>query len=101
GKYLSDKTPQAVWIVRALRSLTGLDFKAKTRAALSSDESHFLDLDTHHRVRFFGTWMSRDSTWVAPEDAQLSIIKQWREWFAQHGHNYKYPNNKDFDDWYF
>ena len=45
--------------------------------------------------------MSRDSTWVAPKDAQVAIIKQWKDWFSQHGHSYKYVNDKNFDDWYF
>jgi hypothetical protein len=34
GHHLSDECPQAVWIVRALRSLTGLDFKGNTEAHL-------------------------------------------------------------------
>jgi hypothetical protein len=99
--YLSGQHPQAVWIVRALRSLTGLDFRATTTAELSSDEAHFLDLNAQHQVRFFGTWMSRDSTWVAPKDAQVAIIKQWQDWFSQHGHSYKYVNDRNFDNWYF
>jgi hypothetical protein len=101
GKYLSGHHPQAVWIVRALRSLTGLDFRATTAAELSRDEAHFLDLNAQQQVLFFGTWMSRDSVWVAPKDAQIVIIKQWRDWFLQHGHNHKYVNDTNFDHWYF
>lgn len=101
GKYLAGQHPQAVWIVRALRSLTGLDFRATTTARLSTDEAHFLDLNAQHQVQFFGTWMSRDSTWVAPKDAQVAIIKQWKDWFSQHGHTHKYVNDTNFDDWYF
>ena len=101
GKYLSGQHPKAVWIVRALRSLTGMDFRASTSADLSEDEAHFLDLKGHDQIRFFGTWMSRDSTWVAPKDAQVAIIKQWRDWFSQLGHKFKYVNDRDFDDWYF
>jgi hypothetical protein len=101
GEYLNGQHPQAVWIVRALRSLTGLDFRATTTAELSSDEMHFLDMNARHQVLFFGTWMSRDSTWVAPKDAQIAIIKQWQDWFTQHGHNHKYVNDTNFDHWYF
>jgi hypothetical protein len=101
GKYLTGHHPEAVWIVRALRSLTGLDFRATTIAELSSDEAHFLDIDGQQQILFFGTWMSRDSVWVAPKDAQVAIIKQWQKWFAQRGRNHKYVNDRNFDDWYF
>jgi hypothetical protein len=101
GKYLNGHHPRAVWIVRALRSLTGLDFRATTAAELTSDEAHFLDLNAQHQVLFFGTWMSRDSVWVAPKDAQIVIIKQWQDWFLRHGHNHKYVNDTNFDHWYF
>jgi hypothetical protein len=101
GEYLTGQHPQAVWIVRALRSLTGLDFRATTTATLSSDETHFLNMNAKHQVRFFGTWMSRDRTWVAPKDAQIAIITQWQEWFSHHGHDHKYVNDTNFDSWYF
>lgn len=101
GKYLTGRHPEAVWLVRALRSLTGLDFTATTKAQLSSDEAYFLGSNARDQVSFFGTWMSRDTVWVAPKDAQIAIIKQWQDWFAKHGHNYKYVNDRDFNDWYF
>lgn len=94
--------PQAVWIIRALRSLTGLDFRAPTRADLTADEAHFLDHDpTSDQVCFFGTWMSRDRVWVAPYDAQRAIIQKWRAWFAKDGKNHKYVNDPDYDHWYY
>jgi hypothetical protein len=101
GDYVRGQHPQAVWIVRALRSLTGLDFRAATTADLSDEESHFLDRNARGQILFFGTWMSRDRTWVAPKDAQIAIIKHWQIWFAKHGHNYKYVNDRIADDWYF
>src|SRR5271169_4322128 len=42
GRYPGGTHPQAIWIIRALRSLTGLDFRAPTQARLSDDEAHFL-----------------------------------------------------------
>src|SRR5215472_9110707 len=41
GQYVNGKHPQVVWDIRALRSLTGLDFRAATHADLTEDESHF------------------------------------------------------------
>lgn len=101
GHYLTGEHPRAVWIVRALRSLTGLDFRARTKAPPTADETHFLGLNAKGKVEFFGTWMSRDSAWVAPKDAQIQIIKQWKEWFAQRGRGCRYVNDRNFDDWYF
>lgn len=103
GHYLTGQHPHAVWIVRALRSLTGLDFQARTEEDLSADESHFLALNAKRKgeLEFFGTWMSRDSVWVAPKDAQLEIIREWKEWYARYGRSYKYVNDHNVDDWYF
>lgn len=104
GHYQTGHHPKTVWILRALRSLTGLDFRATTRESLSPDEAHWLDLDANHRIKFFGTRMSRDSVWVAPSDAQNSIIKQWHDWFKEHGYEFKGYRHRQYsqpDRWYF
>ena len=102
GEYVNGKHPQVVWNIRALRSLTGLDFRAPAHADLTEDEDHFLDHDPKtDEVHFFGTWMSRDRVWVAPQDAQTAIIGKWREWFSQHGKSFKYVNDPVADHWYF
>lgn len=102
GQYQSGKHPQVVWSIRALRSLTGLDFRAPTRADLTADEAHFLDHDAKtDEVDFFGTWMLRDRVWVAPLDAQTAIIGKWRKWFEKHGQTFTYVNDRNFDNWYF
>jgi hypothetical protein len=102
GQYVGGKHPQVVWNIRALRSLTGLDFQAPTQADLTEDEAHFLDHDPKTgEVHFFGTWMSRDRVWIAPLDAQTTIIKKWRKWFIEHGETFTYVNDRNFDHWYF
>ena len=101
GQYLSGKHPQVVWDIRALRSLTGLDFRAATNSKLGDEEAHFLDSNAHGEVHLFGTWMSRDRVWVAPLDAQTAIIAKWREWFEKNGSTFTYVNDHKFDSWYF
>jgi len=102
GQYVGGKHPQVVWNIRALRSLTGLDFRAPTHADLTADEAHFLDHNPKtEEVEFFGTWMSRDRVWVAPVDAQTTIINRWRKWFRENGENFKYVNDRNLDKWYF
>ena len=102
GQYVEGKHPEVVWSIRALRSLTGLNFRGPTQADLTEDEAHFLDHDpTTDEVNFFGTWMSRDRVWVAPLDAQTTIIRKWQRWFREHGQSFTYVNDRNFDDWYF
>ena len=93
--------PRVVWAIRALRSLTGLDFQATTKATLTRDERNFFDPDTAGQIPFFGVWMSRDRVWVAPQDAQIAIIKKWRVWFVKHGSNYKFVDDPVAAHWYF
>lgn len=102
GQYLTGKHPQMVWNLRALRSLTGLSFRAPTHVDLTEDEAHFLGHDPKtDEVEFFGTWMSRDRVWVAPVDAQTTIIEKWRKWFREYGETFTYVNDRNFDNWYF
>jgi hypothetical protein len=102
GEYLTGNHPQAVWSIRALRSLTGMSFRGPTHADLGDDEAHFLGHDPRtDEVEFFGTWMSRDRVRVAPVDAQTAIIKKWRKWFREHGETFSYANDRNFDHWYF
>jgi hypothetical protein len=101
GKYPNGSHPHVVWCIRALRSLTALDFRGVTRMKLNDDERQFLVLGKDKRVRFFGTWMSRDLVWVAPEDAQRQIISRWKDWFKKNGAGYSYKNDEHVDNWYF
>ena len=98
-QYVSGQYPQVVWNIRALRSLTGLDF---TPLRKQEEEAHFLGHDANtDTVHFFGTWMSRDRVWVAPRDAQTAIIRKWREWLTQHGKDFEYVNDPVADHWCF
>jgi hypothetical protein len=101
GEYLRGKHPQVVWKLRALRSLTGVEFRATTASELDEEEAHFLDRDARGELHFFGTWMSRDRVWVAPVDAQTAIIAKWQEWFKKRGGTFNYVNDRNFDNWYF
>ena len=54
------------------------------------------------QVHFFGVWMSRDSLYIAPRDAQLKIIQMWKRWYETDGKTFAYPAFKDDPDiWYF
>jgi len=102
GEYVAGKHPEVVWNIRALRSLTGLNFRGPTHADLTKDEAHFLgNHPKTDEVEFFGTWMSRDRVWVAPADAQATIIQKWRKWFQENGEAFSYANDRNFDHWYF
>ena len=98
---------RVIWSIRALRYLTGQEFRAPTSHVFGSDEdertrAEQLRLEAKDStVPFFSTWMSRDSTYVAPSDAQRKIISAWRSWFRQHRQDWKMPSAPDINQWYF
>lgn len=105
------ETEHVVWCLRALRSLTGgMDFRAKTTHEFGDTEVEenrewFTGGEQFPKdgtVHFFGVWMSRDSLYIAPKDAQLRIIQMWKSWYEAKGKNFAYPPFKDDPDiWYF
>ena len=106
-------TLHVVWCLRALRYITGgLEFRGKTAHRFGSGEIEqrrewFVgdeQFSKDRTVRFFGVWMSRDSTYIAPRDAQIEIIHKWKEWYAQYGKTFRYVNpdqEQKWDIWYF
>ncbi|MFN8586533.1 MAG: hypothetical protein U0704_01940 [Candidatus Eisenbacteria bacterium] len=78
---LSLGAPNMVWRVRVLQRLTGLTFRARTRAKLRGEEREWLAPDSLGRVPFAGENAARGMTWVAPRDAQRDILEQWRQWW--------------------
>jgi|SRR5436853_2676970 len=95
------KAAHVIWCIRALRALTGLNFRAPTKTKLDEMEAHFLGHKDSGEVSFFGTWMSRELSFDAPEDAQKAIIEKWRRWFDDNGKTHSYVNSRRFDDWYY
>lgn len=106
-------TLHVIWCLRALRYITGgLEFRGTTDRVLGGSgieqrRKWFVggkEFDQDRTVRFFGVWMSRDSTYIAPWDAQVKIIKQWRDWYEEHGRTFAYVNparSQPPDVWYF
>jgi hypothetical protein len=96
---------RVIWSVRALQYLTGLDFTAKTkhRYAIGDEEdrSRFLRLTRENEVAFFGVWMSRDSIFVAPKDAQRLVIDKWRAWVRVKAATHIFGEPDSIDKWYF
>ncbi|MBI5169039.1 MAG: hypothetical protein HZA61_06100 [Candidatus Eisenbacteria bacterium] len=78
---LSLGAPNMVWRVRVLQRLTGLTFRARTRARLGEEEKKWLAPDSTGAVPFAGENAARGMTWVAPRDAQRDILDQWRRWW--------------------
>ena len=74
--------PNRVWRVRVLQRLTGLEYRAVTRARLTEDERKYLEADSVRVVRFAGENRDLGMTWTAPAEAQKAIIARWRAWWA-------------------
>jgi hypothetical protein len=106
-------TLHVVWCIRALRYITGgLDFRAATAHHFGTSEIErnrewFVGGEQFRKDRtvcFFGVWMSRDSTYIAPHDAQIEIIREWRAWYEQHGKTFSYVDqarDQPPEVWYF
>ncbi len=89
------------WCLRALRFLTGNEFKAKTNKILRFDPEENIDPavflyghspapdQTAVPIPFASEWPSRMRIYFAPRDAQTKIIKQWRDWFKAEGSTFK------------
>jgi len=112
--YESKKTDQSRHILACLRALhyiTGRTFVSATGDRLNDDERQFLDFDKQvhdqnpsHKIHFFGVWMSRDAEYVAPKDAQLAIIEEWKHFQKAEGETFAYKPAasaaKSMEDWY-
>jgi len=117
--YEQDKhvdTMRVIWALRALRYLTDCqDFRAPTaenpdkwdglrREWLLRDDTGvpMTNWKPSDGVRFFATWMSRDSLFIAPSDAQQGIITQWVEWYRTKGsHGFQFKTCESVNQWYF
>jgi hypothetical protein len=74
--------PNMVWRVRVLQRITGMEFRAPTRARLTEEERTFLAPDSTHGVRFAGEDRGLGMTRTAPADAQKAIFEKWRKWWS-------------------
>jgi hypothetical protein len=94
-----------VWALRALRYLTGKNFRAPTAHVFGADEDERTREELLKKeddtVTFFATWMSRDSVYIAPADAQRTIIEAWRLWFSEQDETWRPIPKPSIDDWYF
>jgi hypothetical protein len=94
-----------IWAIRALRYLTGKNFRAPTAHVFGRGEDERVRVDLLKKdadtVAFFATWMSRDSVYIAPADAQKRIIEAWQRWFSEQDQNWRPIPEPSIDDWYF
>jgi len=95
-----------IWCIRALRYITGLDFKAGSAAALrkmklAGGARDLLLIGSGDEVLVFSVAMSHDTTYIAPEDVQKAVFEKWKAWYASQGKGFKYSAHTHLDDWYF
>ena len=83
-------------LIRALRYITGgKDLCAQTQHVFGSSgeekkRKYWLKFRHKTCLSFFGYWMSRDRTYIAPLDTQKNIIAQWKNWYAKYGMTFSY-----------
>ncbi len=91
-----------LWSIIALRFITnGKDFCAPTshvfgKSEVEQNRKYWLEFKHGSPcLTFFAIWPSRMSTYIAPSDAQRSIIQQWRTWFREEGKKGSFTPLKD------
>jgi hypothetical protein len=106
------ETLHVLWCLRALTFVTGgRTFTAKTSEVFGSTDleetrRYFLTLYLGDgTVRFFAVRMSTAAILIAPQDAQLEILRRWREWFQNESKPADFAPIPDgltnYEDWYF
>jgi hypothetical protein len=104
------KEPSAshvVWVIAALRYITGLDFYGQTSKSALSRYSARAQLFLRQfappgETKFFGSWMSHGTLYFAPATAQRQIIREWK-YYAAAGNcpSSTWPRHKKADSWFF
>lgn len=97
---------RVIWTLRALRFMTdGQEFFAPLTndmaRMLHSKRREFLTKRREGEVAFFSVWMSRDIIYIAPHEAQRTIISKWMYWYETQGKTYPYKRAASTDQWYF
>lgn len=103
----SSSMEHALELIRALRYITGgIDFCAQSQHIFGSSKEeknrrYWLTFRHKTCLSFFGYWMSRGRTYIAPVDAQREIIAQWKNWYAKYGATFSYKSlqNPEPQDW--
>lgn len=99
-----ERDSHIIWCIRALRYLTDSTMSATTTYTFGKNEdvrTNMLAASRRGRVRFFGEWMSRAWIFIAPLDAQKTIIEEWKNWYSQNRTRLRYHLAKAGDEWYF
>ncbi len=87
-----------------LRTLTVTGFTAKTsytfndKSEIEKTRKYFLYLYSTNSIPFYSQWMSRNSYFIAPVDAQKAIIKKWKEWYRKNANTWQYNTNQIIKD---
>lgn len=94
-------------MISGLRIITGgQDFCAATShkfgdSEIESHRKYWTEFDYGSCLTFFGVWPSRGSQYIAPQDAQIKIIAQWKGWYKNLAPDYQFKPYRDLQPWVF
>jgi hypothetical protein len=92
------ETYHIIWCIRGLQFLTGKVFVANTN---EKKVYEIQDFDGKmNPIPFFKDWMSREYIMIAPQDVQIQIINEWKE-YIKNNPDFKVRNYSFNDDLYF
>jgi hypothetical protein len=96
AKAAAYRTEHTIWEIRALRFMTGgKDFCVASHHVFGNSEEeqnrkYWLTFDHPDCLAFFSLWPSHGREYIAPVDAQRSIISEWKKWYQSVGEKFAY-----------
>jgi hypothetical protein len=79
-----DDARHVIWCIRALRLITGHDFRFDTATPLSANQCRLYGT-CYGQIPFFIESTASAPMTVAPADVQQKIVAAWKIWFVEHG----------------
>jgi hypothetical protein len=79
-----------IWCWRALRMITSLDFFGKSRQTLEGVYEEYLLNKETAEIKYCHVWVLKSIVYMAPGDAQLDIINQWKDWYKKEAKNFTF-----------
>ena len=88
----------AVWVERALRSITGQYFRFTSNEKFGGTRE-FRRLC--EKTGFVTEWMSHGQVYIAPRDVQTKVIHAWRKWLRVNDNFFQVKKFEPYGEWFF
>lgn len=84
------KALHTIWCWRALRMLTSVNFYGSSKQTLEGVYGEYLLDKESGKIKYCHVWPLKSIIYMAPGDAQLDIINQWKDWYSAKAKKFDY-----------